>query len=95
MSNRSARYKQSRSGTYDKRARDRECAEGETVLSRKYGNEPKWIRGRIGKHVIRVLTKRNCLMIGPVWRRHIEQLSAVPEAVSVPGPTTETERTGT
>ena len=34
-------------------------------------------------------------MIGPVWRRHIEQLRAVPEAVSVPGPTTETERKGT
>ena len=26
-----------------------------------------------------------------VWRRRIEQLSAVPEAVSVPVPTTETE----
>ena len=56
---------------------------------------PSGFGAELESNVIRVLTKRNCLMIGPVWRRHIEQLSAVPEAVSVPGPTTETERTGT
>ncbi|KAL5475176.1 hypothetical protein EMCRGX_G027243 [Ephydatia muelleri] len=33
---------------HDKKARDRECAERETVLSRNYGSDPKW----------------NCLMVG-------------------------------
>ncbi|KAL5516430.1 hypothetical protein EMCRGX_G001758 [Ephydatia muelleri] len=57
---------------HDKKARDRECAERETVLSRNYGSDPKWPDGR-------------------VWRRHIEQLSAVPEAVCVPVPTTKVD----
>ena len=34
---------------HDRKARDRECAERETVLSRNYDSDPKWVRGRIGK----------------------------------------------
>ena len=73
---------------HDKKARDRECAERETVLSRNYGSNPKWVRGRIGKQCGPVSYQVE-LPDGRVWRRHIEQLSAaVPEAVCVPVPTT-------
>eukprot|EP00731_Ephydatia_muelleri_P009139 Em0004g1477a len=75
---------------HDKKARDRECAERETVLSRNYGSDPKWVRGRIGKQCGPVSYQVE-LPDGRVWRRHIEQLSAVPEAVCVPVPTTKVD----
>ena len=51
-------------------------------LVRNYGSEPKWVRGRIGKQCGPVSYQVK-LPDGRVWRRHIEQLSAVPEAVCV------------
>eukprot|EP00731_Ephydatia_muelleri_P030058 Em0021g581a len=75
---------------HDKKARDKECAERETVLSRNYGSDPKWVRGRIGKQCGPVSYQVE-LPDGRVWRRHIEQLSAVPEAVCVPVPTTKVD----
>eukprot|EP00731_Ephydatia_muelleri_P017950 Em0010g1048a len=75
---------------HDKKARDRECAERETVLSRNYGSDPKWVRGRIGKQCGPVSYQVE-LPDGRVWRRHIEQLSTVPEAVCVPVPTTKVD----
>ena len=75
---------------HDKKARDRECAERETVLSKNYGSDPKWVRGRIGKQCGPVSYQVE-LPDGRVWRRHIEQLSAVPEAICVPVPTTKVD----
>ena len=63
---------------HDKKARDRECAERETVLSRNYGSDHKWVWGRIGKQCGPVSYHVE-LPDGRVWRRHIEQLNAVPE----------------
>eukprot|EP00731_Ephydatia_muelleri_P034541 Em0065g2a len=75
---------------HDKKARDRECADRETALSKNYGSDPKWVRGRIGKQCGPVSYQVE-LPDGRVWRRHIEQLSAVPEAICVPVPTTKVD----
>ena len=49
---------------HDKKARDRECAERETVLSINYGSDPMWVWGRIGNNVVPCPTRWNCLMVG-------------------------------